>query len=444
MRNQEERRKEPRVPCSGLVQVAEVTGAKSIRFLGMALLENVSHGGACLQMDQPPALGTELVLRNQTRTVEIRGVVRNVRRAPVGFLAGLEFTGVAMRQLTPPQIEPSPPPAGPLPGKPLPARDRAAETTGTAAARTVSAQVPVPDRPREVRMLTSLTKLLQQIKVFRGGFLTSAAEVEAPQQVANASVAPYILLGQDPLALFEEVPTAAVALDSDFTVVYANSSFIRLVGSTSLLAARTFERFVASDDMDRVLQCAQAAVCSPGAIKSVTFHLCSEDQQPVEVDSLWRHSSKSLRTIVQLFERDRSKRLEREFLALLSEAGTAKRVGIAEWTLDWPSQTLQCSRDLTRLFGLDPRTASLERTAWMALIHPEDQPRVSSALHEAVRKGTFRAEFRARNADPSSAMFVALGHVVCDAAQKPVAISGATLRTRPRISSPCSAPIHSE
>jgi PAS domain-containing protein len=440
MEYQEERRKEPRVPCSGLVEVTEVNGTKAIRFLGTALVENVSHGGACLQMDQPPTLGSELVLRNQSRTFEVRGVVRNLRRADIGFLAGLEFTAVAMRQFRPSGGEGSRLPVGPTRGKPLADHDPLINNTNPGRAQSLSALAPLPDRPRQVRMLTSLTKLLQHINIFRGGLLRATAEPDAQQEGANPSMAAYTLLEQDPLALFEEVPTAAVALDSDFTVAYANSGFIRLVGSTSLLAARTFERFVASDDIDRVLQCARAAVCSPGTIRSVSFHLCSEDRQPVEVDSLWRHSPKTLRTMVQLFERDPGKSREREFLCLLSQAGTAEEAGIAEWTMDLPSQTLQCSRDLTRLFGLDPRTASLERLAWMALIHPEDQPRVDSAVQEAVREGTFRAEFRARHVDPSVATFVALGHVVLDSAQQPVGISGATLRARPRSLSVSASP----
>jgi PAS domain S-box-containing protein len=132
---------------------------------------------------------------------------------------------------------------------------------------------------------------------------------------------------------------------------------------------------------------------------------------------------------VQLFDWTYERRQERELIALLSRSESGdETVGIAGWSWDVRSATLQCSRDYVRIYGLDPRTVRLDHKAWLNMMHPEDRPRVQKALATALSgTGKLHIEFRALRPDGSVASMAACGHVIFDRNGMPVNVVGRTL-----------------
>jgi PAS domain S-box-containing protein len=238
-------------------------------------------------------------------------------------------------------------------------------------------------------------------------------------------------LDNDPLGLFEDAPAKAVVLNSDFTIAYANTKFMRLVGSSPLLADRSFEQFIVEEDLDRVMECARSAVAEPGAVRSVSFQVRAQEGELVEVNSSWRYSVVNERMLVELMNVTEERREERELVALLCHAEAGSRsepVGIAGWTWDVQTQTVECSREYVRLYRLDPRTVRLDGVTWMNMIEPDDRPRIHQAIREALAgSGVIRIEFRARRPDGSVAWMASRGHVVFNEHRQPVQIVGKTV-----------------
>jgi PilZ domain-containing protein len=82
----DERRKEPRLLCSDLIEV-RVEGAEPADFT--ANLEDISPSGACLQSEQPIACGAHISLQlgRHRFTGEVRYCVHN----EIGYFAGVQF-----------------------------------------------------------------------------------------------------------------------------------------------------------------------------------------------------------------------------------------------------------------------------------------------------------------------------------------------------------------
>jgi PAS domain S-box-containing protein len=69
---------------------------------------------------------------------------------------------------------------------------------------------------------------------------------------------------------------------------------------------------------------------------------------------------------------------------LLSEAEAIAHIGSYDW--DVRSGEMLLSRELLRIFGLDPERRRLLRSEFVAYVHPEDQPRLAAAVDEGLRE----------------------------------------------------------
>ena len=81
-----ERRVEPRFLCSELIKVRlEDAGRAELT----AILEDISPSGACLQTEEPLALGARVCLMCRRR--RLRGTVKYCVRNEIGYFSGVQF-----------------------------------------------------------------------------------------------------------------------------------------------------------------------------------------------------------------------------------------------------------------------------------------------------------------------------------------------------------------
>jgi hypothetical protein len=90
-RNTKRRYERSEPPDVGLVDVFRTTRFGVKRWLGPALLEDISEGGVAMRMDCPMRVGQELHLH--TRTVSLIGRVCHCIPLELGYRIGLEFVG---------------------------------------------------------------------------------------------------------------------------------------------------------------------------------------------------------------------------------------------------------------------------------------------------------------------------------------------------------------
>jgi hypothetical protein len=84
----EERRSEIRMMCADMVQVRWKTPAgKAMR--AAALLEDISSSGACLQMESPVPLGSQI--HWEAAGQEFEGSVRYSIYREIGYFVGVQF-----------------------------------------------------------------------------------------------------------------------------------------------------------------------------------------------------------------------------------------------------------------------------------------------------------------------------------------------------------------
>lgn len=83
-----EQRREPRLLCSELVTVSWRDPYGKPRQT-VAVLEDISHSGACCQLDGPIPCGESVLVRYSTG--EFPGEVRYCRFDEIGFYVGVEF-----------------------------------------------------------------------------------------------------------------------------------------------------------------------------------------------------------------------------------------------------------------------------------------------------------------------------------------------------------------
>ena len=74
--------------CADMIQVCWKNAAGK-KQLAKALLEDISHSGACLQLESPIALGIEIYW--ETPKQRLAGMVRYCVYREIGYFVGVEF-----------------------------------------------------------------------------------------------------------------------------------------------------------------------------------------------------------------------------------------------------------------------------------------------------------------------------------------------------------------
>jgi PAS domain S-box-containing protein len=97
-----------------------------------------------------------------------------------------------------------------------------------------------------------------------------------------------------------------------------------------------------------------------------------------------------------------------ERLRVALEAG-----GLGTWEIDPVDGTTRIGRSLAVMLGLPAQPVVWERSAAMALIHPDDRERVAAMFASAVAEGDdYVNEFRAGRADGSTRWFTSHGRII--------------------------------
>ena len=86
----QDKRAEVRMLCADMLEISWKDDQGKVRVL-MALLEDISTCGACLQMECPLPIGAEVSF--ETPEQQFSGCVRYCVYRDIGFFAGVEFDG---------------------------------------------------------------------------------------------------------------------------------------------------------------------------------------------------------------------------------------------------------------------------------------------------------------------------------------------------------------
>jgi hypothetical protein len=83
-----ERRREARMMCADMVEVSWKDAAGN-RYQTMALLEDIARSGACLQLETPLPIGSDVEWSSPNQ--DFRGRVRYCVYREIGYFAGIQF-----------------------------------------------------------------------------------------------------------------------------------------------------------------------------------------------------------------------------------------------------------------------------------------------------------------------------------------------------------------
>jgi PAS domain S-box-containing protein len=89
----------------------------------------------------------------------------------------------------------------------------------------------------------------------------------------------------------------------------------------------------------------------------------------------------------------------------LSLASTAARLGI--WDSDTDTGEAVVNAEFRALYGLAPGDGTVARETWLALLHPEDRPRMEAAMRDYRPGSSYREEFRILRADTGELRWIA-------------------------------------
>ena len=99
--------------------------------------------------------------------------------------------------------------------------------------------------------------------------------------------------------------------------------------------------------------------------------------------------------------------------------------GRGSWEWDVTQDRATWSKGMYRLFGLDPATFQNSNDNFLAMVHPDDRPRMGQAIADALaRPGRFLQEYRLRRPDGTQIHVRGEGNVQADPAGKATMIFG--------------------
>ncbi|MCG5534420.1 PAS domain-containing protein, partial [Halorhodospira sp. 9621] len=102
-----------------------------------------------------------------------------------------------------------------------------------------------------------------------------------------------------------------------------------------------------------------------------------------------------------------------------------KRIArLGHWILDVESKSLFCSGEVYELFGIDPRTETLDLETYLARILEPDRSQLQSALEQALSGQAFEVEHRITGPEGSERILLGRGYTELDAWGQPRMVRG--------------------
>jgi PAS domain S-box-containing protein len=213
--------------------------------------------------------------------------------------------------------------------------------------------------------------------------------------------------------LFRQFPGAVWTTDRDLCLTYVAG---RLANNLSL-RARTgmsvYDVVGTQDPANRVIECHHAAMS--GKPQSFEYQFNGR-WYGVFVQQLKDESGSVAGCIAAAFDiteqRATQERLVRSE-ALLAQAQRVAHIGSFEW--DIPSNTMNWSDELHRIYGLEPSQFEGTYEGFLKRVHPDDLERTKSSIFDALRKHSpFVYEHRIVLSDASVHILQTRGDVVRD------------------------------
>jgi PAS domain S-box-containing protein len=224
-----------------------------------------------------------------------------------------------------------------------------------------------------------------------------------------------------------------VMVDRQGVLLAVNEAFSQLVGrSEETLTGVRLQEWIHPDDLGvfvsllfqasttgTAFQQDHRYVRPDGSVCWVSFHGSVSPQTVGEPTTI-------LGVVTDITERKqlelRHQRNEERFRSLLETTYD----GIWEW--DMATNEVFWNRRLYEMHGLDPATFSPTLESFMALVHPEDQPRVQEAIAQHLTDGIpYLIEIRQRHSNGQYKSFYARGAAMRDASGTPYRMVGATM-----------------
>ena len=147
---------------------------------------------------------------------------------------------------------------------------------------------------------------------------------------------------------------------------------------------------------------------------------------PVEINSriIEYEGRKAVLSVIRdITERKRSEEMLRKRELQLAES--QRIAGIGSWERDLATNSVLWSKELFRIFGLDPERVAPSYEILQDLIQPEDRESQKKSVQEAIQsKKPYSSDFRIVKPDGTTAVIHSQGEVVCNEAGRPVLLRG--------------------
>ncbi|HYP04698.1 MAG TPA: PAS domain-containing protein [Bryobacteraceae bacterium] len=418
METVEAQRREPRYSYTGLVDVFEVGQTHGRRMPGM--LKDVSESGACVRLDEPIPVGSELLLK--AREFEVRAIVRNVSPDAMLFAIGLEFLeGLKWR----PQIPALLPKA--ILHQVAPAAVAAAPRAATSSGKPPGS----PDRVavrKLLHLIASAHRTIKWTSLF-GGERTEGGAGNSPEAGPD--------LSREYLDACEDCAVPMVVMDVTGKIEYGNEAFrARFVEGEHI--ATDLTPYIASEDLPSVAKSMVAATSNPAETVRLQLRARTPDGSPQYLDAYWKCSAATNRLILVLA--DTTELCAKVQASEVREAAirtTYGAAGIATWKWDIARAEVEYSAEFRTMFGLPDEIRGESLDQWFNLIHCEDRQAMKDAAAQVLVE-PYRLEtcVRALRRDGSVAVIVCRGHAERDVNGKPIVVKGVHIDVTAHIAHP--------
>ena len=187
-------------------------------------------------------------------------------------------------------------------------------------------------------------------------------------------------------SLLDQVNDAVVTVDKDFRVTYLNTSAERMFGwSAPEAMGLLYRMFAGTQVTEEERQAIHSDILNRGRWNGEIICTNREGKRFV-IGVSWsvlRDSDGDVRLVLGIHrditapkQMEQALRTTQDRLKLAQSA-----LSLGSWEVDLASQTVECSEQLLRLYGVEKARAHLNLTEWSSYAHPDDREKRLAELH---------------------------------------------------------------
>src|SRR6266567_9506797 len=233
--------------------------------------------------------------------------------------------------------------------------------------------------------------------------------------------------------LFELSPDAVILTDDDFHVLRVNKEFTRIFGYTAEEAAgQWLPELIIPEELHAEGLKNRDALISGERVELEAIRQ-RKDGVPLDVSVVARGISLGFGHMVfyliyrDITERKKAERELRRSEGYLAEAQKLTHTG--SWATQIPqTETVYWSKEMYRMFGLDPDSTPLSSMEVAQRMHPEDAPYHKCVVEQAIRDRTdFETDFRLLLPNGPAKYIHMVGHPVVNASGDVIELVGTAM-----------------